>query len=284
MNADEIFEIAETFVNLGVKKIRLTGGEPLVRRDVDEIMHRLSSLPIELTLTTNALLVDRHIDVFKKTGIRSLNVSLDTLKEHRFKEITKREGFRKTLSNISLLLENGFRVKVNVVAMKNFNEDEILSFIEWTTREKVHVRFIEFMPFAGNNWQWERILSYRDILDMVEEKYEIIKLKDEEHDTAKAYQVEDAPGTFAIISSMTNHFCGTCNRLRLTANGKLKNCLFSNEEVDLLTAFRNKKDIVPLIKNSISKKYFKHGGIAELEKLNPSSPGFSERSMILIGG
>ncbi len=284
MTAIEVFELARIFVDLGVTKIRLTGGEPLLRKDFPEIIEKLSELPVEVTLTTNALLVDRHLVALKTAGIKSLNVSLDTLRAERFKTITKRDEFRKTIENINLLVGEGFRVKVNAVVMKDFNENEIVDFVRWTVASPLHVRFIEFMPFDGNNWAWNRILSFRDILNLVEPEFEIHKLKDEHHDTAKAFKVNGSAGTFAIISSMTNHFCETCNRLRLTANGNLKNCLFSNQEVDLLTEHRTGRDLTDLIKKAVSEKHFKHGGIAELEKLNASSPAFSDRSMILIGG
>ena len=284
LTADEIFEIAQIFVKLGIKKIRLTGGEPLVRKDVGEIMMRLSQLPVKLTMTTNGILIDRYIDVLKEAGIHSLNLSLDTLQENKFLSITKRDDFHKVISNIDLLLEEGFHVKVNVVLIKGEIDGEIIDFIRWTKNDNIHVRFIEYMPFDGNQWRWEKIFSYKEILEEIESVFDIQKLKDEKHFTARAFQVVGYRGTFAIISSMTNHFCGTCNRLRLTANGKMKNCLFSNDEVDLLTPFRRGEDIEPVIRECLWRKKPKHGGIVELEKLTINDPEISQRSMILIGG
>ena len=284
MSSREMLEIAEIFVNLGVKKIRVTGGEPLVRKDSKDILLGLSKLPVELTLTTNALLVNNFIDTFQNAGIKSLNVSLDTLREGRFHAITKRNFFNKTLENIQLLIDEGFHVKVNSVLMKGINDDEICDFINWTKDKPVHVRFIEFMPFDGNSWDWNKIIPLKEILDRIKEKFNIIKLLDSQNSTAKAYQVTGFKGTFAVISSMTNHFCGSCNRLRLTANGKMKNCLFSNNEYDLLTPFRKGENITELITNCLSDKKKKHGGIEKLEELNQENSMYSKRSMIQIGG
>jgi len=284
LTADEIIEMAKVFVELGVNKIRLTGGEPLLRKDVGEIMMNLSKLPVKLTMTTNAIFADKYLDTLKKSGIDSLNISLDTLQRDKFLQITKRDQYDKTMSNIDLLIREGFHVKVNVVMMRDFNEDEIIDFIDWTKDKNIHVRFIEFMPFDGNNWQWDNIISYDDILKRIGSRYRITKLKDKKNDTARAFKVNGHQGTFAIVSSMTNHFCNTCNRLRLTTDGKMKNCLFSNKEVDLLTPFRNGEDIKHIIEECLSLKKAKHGGIKQLSKLTYDNAQMSERSMILIGG
>ena len=284
MTAEEIFEMAKIFVSLGVKKIRLTGGEPLLRKDFGEIALKLSELPVKLSLTTNAVLIDRHIQKLKRAGVFSINVSLDTLRGERFFAIAKRNDFQKVMSNINLLLENGFYVKLNAVLMKGVNDDEILDFIKWTKDVNIHVRFIEFMPFDGNSWQWEKIVPYKEIIKKIENNYSIEKLNDKPNDTAKAFRIKGYKGTFAVISSMTNHFCNTCNRLRITANGKMKNCLFSNDEADLLTSFRSGENIEPIIRECLSRKKAKHGGISELENLTSDDSQASERSMILIGG
>ena len=284
MTADELVAIASTFVEHGITKIRLTGGEPLVRKDAADIILRLSKLPVELTLTTNALLVDRFIDTFKEAGIRSLNVSLDTLRPERFEHFTRRTGFEKTMANIDLLIREGFRVKSNAVILPGKNEDELLDFVRWTEHVPVHVRFIEFMPFDGNRWEWEKVFSYQQMLNVIGAELPYEKLQDAKNDTAKAYRIPGYAGTFAVISSMTNHFCSTCNRLRLTANGNIRNCLFSDNEVDLLTPYRHGANILPLIQQSVAAKHAKHGGISELEQLSDGHPELPGRSMILIGG
>lgn len=277
MSVDEIVAIATTFVKLGVNKIRLTGGEPLVRKDAKEIILKLSELPVELTISTNAVLVDEYIDVFKQANISSVNVSLDTLDADEFFAITKRGDFEKIKKNIFLLLANDFKVKVNMVVMKGVNEHAILDFINWTKDFKLDVRFIEFMPFSGNAWNREKVFSQQEMLNLISEKYSFVKLIDEPNDTAKKYTVPDHQGTFGFISTVTEPFCGTCNRLRLTADGKMKNCLFSEGETDLLSAYRNGVDIMPLIISNVMNKKEALGGRFDFEKIE-------NRSMIKIGG
>ena len=157
MTADEIYDIAKTFVNLGVKKIRLTGGEPLVRKDAHQIIELLSDLPVELTLTTNATQTHFFIDDFKKAGIKSVNVSLDTFDKEKFFTITRRNDFDTVWNNIHQLIANNFHIKLNVVAMEGVNDDELLDFVKFTKNHPVHVRFIEFMPFPGNDWKREKV-------------------------------------------------------------------------------------------------------------------------------
>lgn len=285
MTAEETLAIAEQFVALGVRKIRLTGGEPLIKRNAELIIRELGKLPIELTLTTNGVLVDRYIDHFLDAGIRQLNVSLDSLQEERFQRITRRSDFQKVIQNIRLLLQEGFEVKINAVLMRGDNDDEIADFIRWTQAEKVHVRFIEFMPFDGNNWQWEQKISYREILQRIVKDFgadAFEPLPARPHDTARNFRMHGAPGTFGIISTVTNPFCDTCNRIRLTADGKVKNCLFSNEEVDLLTAYRAGEDLEPLIRTAILSKKKERAGHPLFTDENVG--GLQNRSMTSIGG
>lgn len=277
MSVDEIIGIATVFVKLGVNKIRLTGGEPLVRKDAKLIIQKLAELHVELTISTNAVLVDEYIDVFKQANIRSVNVSLDTLNADEFFAITKRGDFEKIQKNIFLLLANNFKVKVNMVVMKGVNEHAILDFINWTKDFPFDVRFIEFMPFSGNAWNREKVFSQQEMLNLISEKYSFVKLIDEPSDTAKKYTVPGHQGTFAFISTVTEPFCDTCNRLRLTADGKMKNCLFSEGETDLLSAYRSGIDIIPLIIANVMSKKEALGGRFDFEKIE-------NRSMIKIGG
>jgi cyclic pyranopterin phosphate synthase len=219
MQANEIDTIVKTFVDLGVTKIRLTGGEPLVRKDAAEIITRLSKYPVELTLTTNAVRLHDFFDLFIKTGIRSLNISLDTLQSERFKSITKRDNFQLVYDNLLRAVALGFSVKVNVVTMKGVNDDEILQFVALTKNLRLHIRFIEFMPFSGNQWKNENVMGWQEILKIVGATYDIVPLVRNAHDTAKKYKVIGHEGTFAVISTMTSPFCGDCNRMRLTADG-----------------------------------------------------------------
>lgn len=284
MQADEIESIAKTFVELGVNKIRLTGGEPLVRKDAKDIIERISELPVELSLTTNATLVDDFIKVFKKADINSINVSLDTLHKGKFHQISKRNLFEKVWHNIQLLIAEDFHVKVNVVVMKGINDNEIIDFIEWTKNQSVHVRFIEFMPFDKNEWNSSKVFSYQEILNLAETQFSFIKIKDDINATAKKYKPLNHKGTFAVISTMSAPFCNNCNRMRLTADGKMKNCLFSKSEADILSAHRNGEDIVPIIKKCVGEKEKSLGGQFQGDFHNINTNKIDNRSMVRIGG
>lgn len=285
MSSEELLTIANTFVKMGVKKIRLTGGEPMIKKDFDTVIRALGKMPIELAITTNAILVDKYLNDLIAAGIKNINVSLDSLQEERFNQISRRNYFNKIKSNIDLLLQNDFNVKVNVVLMRGVNDDEVIDFIEWTRTENIHVRFIEFMPFDGNNWNLEKKISLKEVLDKVNNYYqfdEVEKLIDAKNDTCKNYKIKNAKGTFGIISSVTNPFCSTCNRIRLTADGKIKNCLFSQTETDLLSAHRRGEELESLILESIHSKYKERGGFDEFS--NESVKHMKNRTMISIGG
>ncbi|RXM43219.1 GTP 3',8-cyclase MoaA [Flavobacterium sp. YO64] len=287
MTAEEIFSIAETFVKNGVDKIRLTGGEPLLRKDFPEIISKLASLDISLSITTNGILIDRHIAVLKQFKIKKINLSLDTLIASKFHAVTLRNQFEKVIDNLHLLLNNDFQVKVNVVLMKGFNDNEIVDFVKLTQFLPISVRFIEFMPFAGNEWDRSKMVSQNEILSLVENTFsseQIQKLEDEKNFTSRNYKIKDFQGDFGIISSITNPFCDSCNRIRLTADGKIKNCLFSNSETDLLTPFRNGESIMNLIAAAIQSKNKVRAGMATIDEMNDPAKHFDNRSMIAIGG
>lgn len=284
MQVNEIEALAKIFVAQGVNKIRLTGGEPLVRKDAAAIILALSKLPVQLTMTTNGTRVHDFVDILEEAKIRSLNISLDTLQADKFLMVTRRKQFETVMKNIQLLIDRNFHVKVNVVVMKGLNDNEINDFIEWTKNTTVHVRFIEFMPFSGNRWTSNKVFTMKEILEVIETKYSIQALQNEKHDTAKKFTVAGHAGTFAIISTMSANFCGDCNRMRLTADGKMKNCLFSKEETDLLAAFRKGDAIEPLIHESIKNKAKELGGqfTTDFEKI--LTEDINNRSMITIGG
>ena len=284
MQKDEIVALAKIFVAQGVKKIRLTGGEPLVRKDAAAIILALGKLPVELVMTTNGTRIAEMLPVLKEAGIKTVNISLDTLQPDKFMLITRRDVFHQVKSNIELLLQEKFTVKVNVVVMKGLNDGEIRDFIEWTRHNSIQVRFIEFMPFSGNKWTSNKMFSYQEILDEIGKAFSVLPVKGALHDTAKGFMVPGHEGSFAIISTMTAPFCSTCNRMRLTADGKLKNCLFSDGETDLLTALRNQEDVLPLIQASIRSKKKELGGqmVPNFEELDANA--INNRSMITIGG
>lgn len=284
MQPGEIFAIAEKFVGLGVKKIRLTGGEPLVRKDAAEIIRLLASLPVLLTLTTNATRLHLFFDILKTANIHSLNISLDTLQQEKFLLMTRRDQFNIVKENIEGALRLNFHVKLNIVVMKGLNEDEINDFIAWTKATPIHVRFIEFMPFSGNKWTSNKVFTLQEILEKIRTAYTFEPLVNEPHDTGKAFRAVGHQGTFAVISTMTAPFCSGCNRIRLTADGKMKNCLFSKEETDLLSAHRQGLDIAPMIHQNILQKHASLGGQMNTDFEHLHAEGIRNRSMITIGG
>ena len=284
MQPEEIEALAKLFVENGVNKIRLTGGEPLVRKDAADIILRLAKLPVKLTLTTNATRLHDFVNVLEEAKVSSLNISLDTLDPDKFNIITRRDSFKLVMDNINLMIHRNFHVKVNVVVMKGMNDHEINDFVAWTKDVPVHVRFIEFMPFEGNRWTSNQVFTWKEMMDEISRKYSPVALQGDIHDTAKKYSIEGHKGTFAVISTMSSPFCAGCNRMRLTADGKMKNCLFSQKETDLLTAFRKGEDVLPLIKESIASKAKELGGqfTKDFEKIHTED--LHNRSMISIGG
>ncbi|WP_416135556.1 GTP 3',8-cyclase MoaA [Aquimarina sp. 2201CG5-10] len=286
MSADEIFDIANTFVKLGVKKIRLTGGEPLVRKDFPLIIEKLSSLPVEIAITTNGVLIERFLPLLKKHNIQTITISLDSLQKEKFLKITRRDEFDRVWRTIQLLIAENIKVKLNIVLIKGFNDNEIIDFINLTKDQNLIVRFIEFMPFDGNQWNKDKLVSHKEIIDKVDYEYplELQRGKDAPNDTSRNYSIKGFKGSFAIISSVTNPFCDTCNRIRITADGKLKNCLFSQHEISLLTPLRNKQSILPFIEKSLLKKHATRGGMDTPEKLENPELHSQNRSMTAIGG
>jgi cyclic pyranopterin phosphate synthase len=209
---------------------------------------------------------------------------LDTLDPLKFKTLTQRDSFNQVWQNILLFLQNDFSVKINVVVMKNINDNEVIEFIKLTENLPLHVRFIEYMPFDQNGWEKEKVKLTSEMLSEVQETFEILKLKDEKHDTAKKYSVLGYKGTFAFITTMSQPFCEECNRLRITADGKMKNCLFGKDELDLLSAFRNNECIEPIIEKALFLKHQTMGGQFEQTYLETNPSLLQNRSMLKIGG
>ncbi|MCE2846310.1 MAG: GTP 3',8-cyclase MoaA [Sphingobacteriales bacterium] len=283
MSSSEIIGLAAAFVSLGVNKIRLTGGEPLIRRDFAEIVNGLSDLGVELTLTTNAYFLQQQLELLKRSNVRSINISLDSLDAGTFQKITGREGFDIVMNAIHEALNMGFRIKLNMVVMRGVNDHELPAFVELTRRNDLHVRFIEFMPFKHNRWSASQVVSEQEILDRVS-VFHPVKLEDLPNDTARAYRSKGYTGTFALISTMSHPFCSGCNRLRLTADGKLKNCLFGRDEFDVLAAYKRGEDIAKQIGEALFAKHAESGGqlVQDFKSIAPES--IQNRSMIAIGG
>ncbi|HCX23923.1 MAG: GTP 3',8-cyclase MoaA [Flammeovirgaceae bacterium] len=282
MSLEEIISISSTFQKLGVDTVRLTGGEPLIRKNFDYLVEELRNLGLQVKLTTNGILLNRHLEHFKKIGIQKINISLDTLDKAKSVFITKRDYYDRIMSNIEQALEMGFQIKLNVVLIKDVNDKEINDFIELTKDQNIGIKFIEFMPFKGNKWDWSKGISQETILKIVSEKYgEVIALNNPKHSTSQNFTIEGHKGSFGIISTITNPFCADCNRIRLTADGKMKNCLFANAETDLLTPYRNGENLEKLILETIQQKKYSRDG---MDVKMDASQYENNRTMTSIGG
>lgn len=280
---EEILRIAKAFVELGITKIRLTGGEPLVRTGIEDLIEQLNLLPnIEtLAMTTNGVLLKTVAKSLRRSGLKALNVSLDSLREERFNQITKRDDFKSVISGIEESIKVGFApLKVNVVVIKGFNDDEILDFLEFVRQRPINVRFIEYMPFKDNNWKAEGVFTFAQMKELIATKYQLEPLTHEYGSVAKDYAIPGFMGTVSFITSMSDSFCSSCNRLRLTADGSMKSCLFGEAELQLRDALRSGIDDDQLKEMIISAVWQKPEAHPPAEEIAVDQM----RPMIAIGG
>lgn len=256
LSTPEIFYISSLFVSQGVNKIRLTGGEPTVRRDILPLMRSIGSLRAkglrELAITTNGISLHRKLDSMVESGLTGINLSLDTLDPFQFQIMTRRKGFDAVMKSIDRVLEMkrlgaNLKLKINCVVMRGLNDREILPFVELGREKDIEVRFIEYMPFDGNKWNKKKMMSYQEMLDVIRAKYPGVRpVQGHKNDTSKTWEVPGFVGKIGFITSMTHNFCGTCNRLRITSDGNLKVCLFGNTEVSLRDIMRKDTDGKPI--------------------------------------
>mmetsp|Transcript_2530 Transcript_2530/g.4902 ORF Transcript_2530/g.4902 Transcript_2530/m.4902 type:complete len:380 (+) Transcript_2530:362-1501(+) len=289
LSDNELVKVAEAFVANGVDKIRLTGGEPLVRKNIVSLCERFKALGIrDLAITTNGILLKRHLEPLHAVGLNLLNISLDTLVPAKFELITRRRGFKQVLDSIhkAAVLPGLDRVKVNCVVKRGLNDDELIDFVALTKDLPIEIRFIEYMPFEGNRWNSKALLPYFEMVDRIKEEYpgfDRARSLDQKNTVSKTWRVPGFTGTVGFISSMSDHFCGSCNRLRLTADGQLKVCLFGEEEVSLRDVVRqgaSESELTEVIRSTLSRKHEKLGGHEDPESI---AKGIN-RPMILIGG
>lgn len=240
---DEIIRLVTIMAGMGISKVRLTGGEPFVRTDLMDLIRNMVKISgvDELHITTNGILTGPHIGELKSLGIRSVNLSMDTLDRERFKLITRRDEFYKTHETLHQLIDNNIPVKINSVVMENKNIEDILPMVELTKNSDVSVRFIEEMPFNGEGSHYTKLAwTHTRILQYIKEAYpDLIKLKDAPSATAYGYQVPGYRGTIGIIAAYTRTFCGTCNRIRVTAQGDLKTCLYDDGVLNIKQLLRS---------------------------------------------
>jgi len=325
LTTPEIAYLSALFVSQGVTKIRLTGGEPTIRKDIVPLMHSIGAQQRnglrDLCLTTNGIALHRKLDSMVEAGLTGVNLSLDTLDPFQFQIMTRRKGFEAVTRSIERILEMNrlgarIKLKINCVVMRGINEREIIPFVEMGREKDIEVRFIEYMPFDGNKWSQDKMLSYEEMLGMIRHKYPTLqKMNDDKNDTSKTFQVPGFLGRIGFITSMTHNFCGSCNRLRITSDGNLKVCLFGNAEVSLRDLLRKdnggepidevtmeaikrvemdrrqalpeadgslgygerESELLEVIGMAVKRKKEKHAGMGQLEKMK-------NRPMILIGG
>ncbi len=283
---EEIERFVRVVAQLGVSKLRLTGGEPLVRADVPTLVMKLVAVPgiDEVALTTNGILLTEQAQALKEAGLARLNVSLDTLREETFRRISRREGLHRVLEGIAAAQEAGFDdIRLNAVAIRGLTEDEIVPLARFALERGLEMRFIEYMPLdADGTWRTEQVLSGRDIRHTLEAEFGplVALARDDPSKPAVDYRLAHAPGRIGFINPVTEPFCGDCNRLRLTAEGRIRNCLFSTVEWDarsLLRGGASDEQIAQLVHECVAAKKAGHG-IDSPDFLKP------ERAMYQIGG
>lgn len=234
---EEITRIANVVSKMGIYRLRLTGGEPLLRKDLPELVRMLSAVDgiEDVAMTTNAFFLKQQAQALKDAGLKRLNISLDALDKEKFTHVNRRDCLEQVLEGLAAAREVGFPIKINAVAVKNFSEPEILQLVDLGRSDGFEIRFIEFMPLdADQTWERDKVLFGNEILDIISQKHELVPIKDSlEIGPASEYNFADGKGKIGIITAVSNPFCDFCNRIRMTADGKLRTCLFSTNEHDL---------------------------------------------------
>lgn len=277
---EEILRIINVAVDVGIFRIRITGGEPLIRKDIVSFIERLSRIEgiKDIGMTTNGVLLKKYAEALYQAGLKRVNISLDSLSEDKFREITRVGSLKDVLEGIEEAQRAGLNpVKINVVVIKGINDEEVEKFALWSKEVPYQIRFIEFMPIGHNAWRKEFFMSTDDIKKKIESRVgKLIPVQIKKSGPAEYFMLEGAKGLLGFISPMTTHICAKCNRLRLTSDGKLRPCLFSDKEIDI-------------------KKYLRSGATDEklrqvlIEAINLKPEGMSEhtkplRAMSTIGG
>ncbi len=285
LSFEEIERVVALLVSLGVRDVRLTGGEPLVRREFPRLAAMLAAVDglEDLSLTTNGYLLERDAAALVDAGINRFNVSIDSLQRDRFFEMTRRDALPQVLAGLEALASfpEAHPIKVNAVAMRGFTEDEVLPFAEFAREHPYEIRFIEFMPLdADHAWSRDQVLSGAEIREIIHAVHPLEPEPREPSATARVYRFADGRGRLGFINPVSEPFCGDCNRIRLTADGRLRTCLFSINETDLrgpLRAGATDDDLERIVRDAVWRKELKH---------HVNDPGFVQphRTMSAIGG
>jgi cyclic pyranopterin phosphate synthase len=286
LSFEEITRLVKIFSLFGVDRIRITGGEPLVRKDIEKLIPMLLSVNgiHRLGLTTNGFYLGEKARALRNAGLYSVTVSLHSLKAPRFAVVTRRDAHKKVLEGIRAAKEAGFEnIKINSVIIRGYNDDEILDFASFAYEHGYNMRFIEYMPFDGKKmWSTNAVVSGEEMLSKIKERYQVIPLEREAGSTSTNYRFVDGGGEFGIITSITRPFCSDCDRIRLTSDGKLVPCLFDNHEYDvgsLLRGGATDQEIAAFLKSSVK---LKAPGVESL--IGKQVPLSHVRPMYLTGG
>jgi len=282
---EEIVRLAKLFIKLGINKIRLTGGEPTLRKDVAKLVAMLAPLPglKDLSMTTNGFLLKELAGELYRAGLRRINVSLDSLSPERFEKLVRRNHFDKVMAGLDELAKYPIRpVKINTVIIKGFNDDEVIPLANFARARGYQIRFIEFMPLDGDDfWRRDKVMTTAEILEVLNSRYVLLpKETRANHVPADTFYFPDSPGEIGFISSVSEPFCESCNRIRITADGHFRNCLFAIEEPDLKTPMRagaSDEELAELIRQDVWRKWAGH-------QINLATFVKPQRNMSQIGG
>jgi len=285
LSFEEIHRVAQIVSRLGINRLRLTGGEPLMRKNLHVLIKMLSEIDgiNDIAMTTNAYFLKDQAQSLKDAGLKRLNVSLDALDPEKFRDVNRRDCLQAVLDGLDTARKVGFKsIKINAVAVRNFSETEIMGLVEMGRSEGFEIRFIEFMPLDSDKmWERDKVLFGHEIIDMIKEHYELIPIDNSlEIGPASEYNFADGKGKVGIITAVSNPFCDHCNRIRMTADGKLRTCLFSTDETDLKELIRSgatDEKIIDALKQAILIKEPGH-------KINLDSFERPTRAMHAIGG
>jgi cyclic pyranopterin phosphate synthase len=285
LSYEQIAMLVRTLVPVGITRLRLTGGEPLVRANLDTLVKLLVSIPgVEsIAMTTNAMLLAEQIDGLYEAGLRNINISLDTLRNDVFKNLTRREGLDKVLHGIEAAVERGLKPKLNAVLLRDINLDDAVELVEFALQRNLTMRFIEYMPLdADGSWDGTQMIAGKELRSILEKRFGKLTLseRDDPSRPSSDYILEGRSGTVGFIDSVSQPFCGACDRLRVTAEGLMRNCLFGKEEWDLRPFLQGDFDpegLIEKVRECVARKFAAHG---------IGTQGFvaPERTMHRIGG
>lgn len=283
LTLEEISHLVSVFARLGVNKVRLTGGEPTVRKGLEDLIKSVSDTEgiDSVLMTTNGSTLATHAGRYRDAGLSGLNISIDSLKSEKFSEITRGADMDRVLSGIDAAIQAGYpSIKINVVAIKGLNDDELVDFVQFGIDRNVHVRFIEFMPFAGNGWAKGGVFTYNDMLAKIREKFELTPLETDKSAVAKEFRVGSGSTSIGFVTSVTQDFCGGCNRIRLTAEGRIKTCLFllaGTSLRDLIRSGATDEELAEACHAALQTKWAGHPSMDRWV-------GHDDKAMVQIGG